>query len=454
MRVGWRRLALLAALVVLAGGVRWVAMRATDPVRLIGDENYYGMTALQIARGRGHIGGVSSQASRAWRPPAHSYLLSLLADPDLPLTEPSLRGYVRRLLLLQVGFGAGLVGLTALLGRALFDDRVGWIAGAIAALYPAFIAHSHYLWSETLFAVLVIGALPGVVEVERRRSWLIASVAGVAFGIATLTRETALPVAAVAAIWWVWTAEPAQRRRARLQGALMLALAILVVMPWTVRNYLVLDRFVPVSTVGWFAAGEGNTLEHPNWLQPRGPAQRAFHSAYYEIVDEGERLDFARRYTLERIAAEQPTWILKKTVRNLAQLWSPDSVLLYKLRRGAYGEVPAWIERTATLVSVLTYAAVLTGGVLGIAAARGTGRQLLPCLILGVVVALHVFANATARFRVPWMPLLIVYASYAVARGHNLRRDLAGRRWIAPAGVLLFFFAVCFPYFVVFGGRQ
>ncbi len=129
-------------------------------------------------------------------------------------------------------------------------------------------------------------------------------------------------------------------------------------------------------------------------------------------------------------------------------------MLLYKLRRGAYGEVPAWIERTATLVSVLTYAAVLIGGVFGIAAARGTGRQLLPCLILGVVVALHVFANATARFRVPWMPLLIVYASYAVARGRTLRRDLAGRRWIAPAGVLFFFFAVCVPYFAVFGGRQ
>ena len=56
MRVGWRRLALLAALVVLAGGVRWVAMRATDPVRLIGDENYYGMTALQIANVSGGRG--------------------------------------------------------------------------------------------------------------------------------------------------------------------------------------------------------------------------------------------------------------------------------------------------------------------------------------------------------------------------------------------------------------
>ena len=454
MRLGWRRFALLAALVVLAGGVRWVAMWATDPVRLVGDENYYGMTGLQIAQGRGHIGGVSSHASRAWRPPAHSDVLSLFADPNLPLNEPNLRAYVRRLLLLQVGLSAGLVALTLLLGRALFDERVGWLAGTIAALYPAFIAHSHYLWSETLFAVAVVGALLAVIQVERRRSWLIASVAGVAFGIATLTRETALPVAAVAAVWWVWTAAPAQRPRARLQGALMLALAILVVIPWTVRNYRVLDRFVPVSTVGWFAAGEGNTLEHPNWLRPEGPAQRAFHSAYYEITDEGERFDFARRHTLDRIAAEQPTWILKKTVRGLAQLWSPDAVLLYKLRRGAYGEVPAWIEPTATLASVLTYAGVLVAGVLGIATARGNGRRLLPCLILGVVMALHVFANATARFRMPWMPLLIVYASYALIRGRSLGRDLRGWRWIAPAAVLLFFFAVCVPYFVAFGGRQ
>ena len=129
-------------------------------------------------------------------------------------------------------------------------------------------------------------------------------------------------------------------------------------------------------------------------------------------------------------------------------------MLLYKLRRGAYGDVPAGIERTATVVSIASYALVFIAGVLGIATARGTGRRLLPCLVIGVVAGLHVVANATARFRVPWLPLLIVYASYTLTHAPALPRQLRGRRWIAPAAVLLFFFAACVPYLFVYGGRR
>ena len=490
MPTGPRAVVLLAAIVVLGGVLRWSAMQATYPVVTIGDENYYAMTALQIARGRGHVNGTSAEASRAWRPPAHSYLLSLLADPQVSsLNEFTTPAFVRPMLLLQVVLSSALVALTALLGHALFDTRVGLVAGLIAALYPALIAHSHYLWSETLFSLLVTAALLGVVLVARERRWGGVVFTGLSFGVAALTREVALPVAAVAAFWWWWTARPeaaqraaspkgaqrgraerrrapargaersrteraGQRRRAALQGAAMLALALLLIVPWTVRNHRVLGRFIPVSTVGWFAAGEGNTLEHPDWLRPTGPRQSRFALTYFKIPSEVDRLDFARRQTLERIAAEQPAWILKKTLRNLAQLGSPDSVLLYKLRRGAYGDVPAGIERTAAVVSIASYALVFIAGVLGIATARGTGRRLLPCLVIGVVAGLHVVANATARFRVPWLPLLIVYGSYALTHAPALSRQLRRRRWIAPAAVLLFFFAACVPYLFVYGGRR
>jgi 4-amino-4-deoxy-L-arabinose transferase-like glycosyltransferase len=454
MRAPLRALAALAAIVALGGVLRAVAMEAALPIRLMGDEVYYSKTALQIARGRGHIDGTAAVASHAWRPPAHAYLLSLFADPDLPLTEFTVPGFLRPLILLQVWLGTALVALTALLGRALFGERTGLLAGCAAALYPALIAHSHYLWSETLFALVVTGALLGVVAVERRRSWTLSALTGLGFGLATLTREAALPVAGAAALWWVWTARPGRRFAAGGQGALMLGLATLVVLPWTIRNYAVLHRFIPVATVGWYAAGEGNTLETPNWLQPRGPLVQEYELTYFAIPSEEERLDYARRHTFDRIAAEQPAWIFKKTVRSLAQLMSPDSVLLFKMRRGSYGELPDWIGRTLEVASIASYTLVVVAGVLGIAAATGTGSRRLPCLVFGMVAALHIFANATARFRVPWMPMLIVYASHAALSWRTLPRALSGRGWIAPAAVLLFYFGVCFPYFFAFGGRH
>lgn len=307
MRAHLRTLALLAAIVALGGGLRLAAMRATFPMKLIGDEIYYAKTALQIARGHGHVDGTAAVASRAWRPPAHSYLLSLFADPDLRLTEFKVPGFVRPLILLQVWLGTALVALAALLGHALFGRQIGLLAGCAAALYPALIAHSHYLWSETLFAVLVTSALLGAVVVERRRSWSLTALTGIAFGLAALTREAALPVSGAAALWWIWTARPGRRCSAVGQCALMLGLALLVVLPWTIRNYSVLHRFIPVATVGWYAAGEGNTLDTSNWLRPGGPARIEYELTYFGIPSEEERLDYARRHTFERIAAEQPT---------------------------------------------------------------------------------------------------------------------------------------------------
>jgi 4-amino-4-deoxy-L-arabinose transferase-like glycosyltransferase len=449
----------MAALLLLGGGLRLVALEAAEPLRPIGDENYYVQVANHIAQGRGHlyVGGLEGPA-RAWRPPAHAWLLSRLVDaspiaavtmPDR-LQDPAL---LRRLATFQVALGTLLVLLTASLGVALFDARTGLTAGALAAVYPALIAHSHYLWSETFFAVLITAALLGVVGLQRRPGWGLAALTGLVFGAAALTREIALLVGGVCAGWCVWTAPPEQRRQALARGALMLGIAALVVLPWTVRNYQLFGRLVPVSTVGWFAAAEGNSLESPQWLLRKGPVQSAFHRDYFSLRDEVQRLDLARRHALERIAAEQPGWLAKKTIRNLALLLNPDSVLRMKIRRGAYGDRPPAVVRALLAASIPFYLALATAGVLGIAAACGPGRRALPCLVLGAVALLHVVTNATPRFRVPWLPLLAVYASHAALGWRELPRRLDKTRGALAVAALLFFFGVCVPYFYRFGGR-
>jgi 4-amino-4-deoxy-L-arabinose transferase-like glycosyltransferase len=468
-----RVFAVLVAIAAVGAGLRGAALEATWPVKLIGDENYYGITAINIASGRGHINSRDERGSRAWRPPAHAYALSWFVDADLPRTEENLRMQLHRMMRWQVALATLLILATGGLGWALFDARVGMLAAGMLAVYPNWIAHSHTLWSEPLFALLVTTALAIVVLLARpkaaqrghpslglgaaersRKDWAGTAAAGLLFGLAALTREAAVPVAAVCGIWLWQRAPAAGRPRALAQAALMLALVAAVIAPWTLRNQRVLDRVVPVSTVGWFAAGEGNTLETPNWLAPEGPAQRDYHVAYFSIADEGERLDYARHHALGRIAAEQPAWIFKKILRSLAQLGDPDSVLLFKIRRGTYGDVAPGRAAALAWLCSFSYGAVLFLGVLGLSGAPGPGRRWLAIAVFAVVAGLHVLANATPRFRLPWMPLLMVYAAWAALHLRELPRALAGRRWIAAAAVMVFFASVCVPYFITFGGRQ
>jgi 4-amino-4-deoxy-L-arabinose transferase-like glycosyltransferase len=451
-----RTLLFLIGLTLLAGAVRVVVFESARPVGTIGDENYYAEVADNLARGRGHLYvGELEGPARAWRPPAHAWLLSHFVDTSLPRRDKPADApeRVAPLQRLQLFLGTLLVALTALLGRALFHARTGLLAAGLAALYPALVVHSHYLWSEMLFAVLVTAGLLGVVSLARRPRWSTTLLTGLVFGAATLTRELALLVVAACGLWWIRAAAPDARRPAIARAALILAIAALVAAPWTLRNHALFGRLIPVSTVGWFAAGEGNSLESPEWLQRSGPAQAAFHAGYFSIRDELGRLDHARRHALESIRSEQPAWLAKKLVRNLALLLNPDSVLRTKIRRGAYGDRPRAAARGLLAVSVSAWLALATLAALGIAAARDGGRRALACLILGAVVLVHVAANATPRFRVPWLPLLCIYASHALLSGRELPTRLGRGGTLGALAFLLFLFGVCVPYYLAFGGR-
>jgi hypothetical protein len=101
---------------------------------------------------------------------------------------------------------------------------------------------------------------------------------------------------------------------------------------------------------------------------------------------------------------------------------------------------PAWLALAATAA-------------LGVAAARAGGRRALAVLLLGGVILVHVAANATPRFRVPWLPLLCIYAAHALILGRRIPSALDRRGAIGAAVVLAAIFGLGVPYFWMLGGR-
>jgi 4-amino-4-deoxy-L-arabinose transferase-like glycosyltransferase len=439
-------LRLALGVVLLGAGLRFLALAALPPQRLVGDERYYVEVAENLAAGRGHLFEREGIAHRAFRPPGHPWLLSLALPRTGSADGPSSTAPAR-LLALQALLGSLLVAVAIGLGRALFGWPEALLAGLLAALDPTLVAHSHYLWSETLAAVLLGAALAAVVGAQGApRAWP-AAAAGVLFGLAALTREIALPIGAAGALWLV-ACVPPPRRAALPRAALLLGLAAAVVAPWTLRNARLLDRFVPVATVGVFAAREGNSFSREDWRRSELAELKAFRAEYFAIADEGARLDFARAQTLERVRAEQPLWLPKKLVRTLAELWSPDSFLLLKLGRGAYGPLPPWALRAILVLAVASYALVLVAAIAGAAGAPERGRRSFAALVFAAFFAVHVAANASARFRLPLVPLLLAYASHAALRPREVAARLRGGARLAALALLLLFVALSLPRFL------
>lgn len=436
-------------LTLTAAGLRLWVLERSVPIQPLGDEVYYVLVAANLAEGRGHLYG---RDSRALRPPAQAWWLSLFADPDALLerrADGRLAIRVERLtplLRAQVAVGTLLVLATALLGWALFDARIGLAAGAIAAVYPTFVAYSHLLWSETLFATLVTAALAALVAAEQRRRAGTALLAGALFGAAALTREIALPVAG-AGVCWAWlAAAPEMKRGAARRGALVLGAAVLVVLPWAARNHRELGRVLPISSVGWIAVGEGNSLDGARWLHPSAPGRTAFRNDVLAIDGEIERADYARRRTLAMIAEQQPGWLFHKLAHNLPLMLSPDAFHLYKLRHGSYGEISDGRRRLIAGGTGLSFALVAGLGAFGIAAAQRDDRRLLALLVLATVLIVHVAANANSRFRMPWMPLIIAYAAHAALGGRSLAAGLSRRERLGAMSATLFVCGVCLSY--------
>jgi 4-amino-4-deoxy-L-arabinose transferase-like glycosyltransferase len=354
------------------------------------------------------------------------------------------------MLRLQIVVGTLLVLLTAQLAHAFYGRKAGLAAGVIAAVYPTWIAYSHYLWSETLFTALVTGGFVAAVYGKRRggpESWILAATAGALFGAAALTRELGLVISAACALWWVVSAAGKSRQRAIPHALVVVALSVVVILPWTIRNYQIFDRFVPVSTVGWMAIREGNTLGD-DWLRPDIGELRVFRQRYFAIPGEMNRMEFAQKEAVDLIRSEQPVWLPKKVIRNLALLFSPDSFLLKKISRGSYSDLSLGTTRFLLIIAVTSYLVVIALGFMGQLLSKRRDAVLLTWMIFAAVIAVHVVANSGSRYRFPLMPLLMISAAALLSNNCMCFNKISSDRRLAAAiGLGIFIWLSCAYFF-------
>jgi dolichyl-phosphate-mannose-protein mannosyltransferase len=156
--------------------------------------------------------------------------------------------------------GLGLL-FTYLLGRRLGGPWVGLLGAVPVSFYPALLEYHGMFMSETIALTTVTGAaLAFVWAGERGNRWAWA-LPGLLLGLTALTRPEYLifgPVFAFLALFKV-RSDHEWRSGLAAAGVLVVAFA-LPILPWTVRNLIVLDRFVPLSTGGGKALFIGTYL--------------------------------------------------------------------------------------------------------------------------------------------------------------------------------------------------
>ena len=382
----------------LAARLVYVLVLSRD-LRGTGDSAFYHQLANLVADGRGFSDPIALGLDGEIRPTAlHPPLFPLVLAAAAKL---GVEGYLAHRVLVCL-IGAAAIVAVGLLGRRVAGPRTGLAAAALAAAHPGLIAADGAVMSETLFGLLVAASLLAAYALADRPTGRRAAVLGAVVGLAALTRGEGLlllPLLAVAAL------AGGGRRRLGPLAVACLAAAV-VVAPWTVRNALVFEKPVLVST------NEGNLLAGANC--PTTYAGREIGSWDIACVRGGAEDESvaASRYRRDGLAYARghPGRLPAVVAARLGRTFSVVQPLRHA--RQAEGRA-AWLETAGVFAFYVLAAAALVGAL----ALRRRGERLAILLAPIVLVALvSALTYGVPRFRHPADISLVVLAGVAVAR--------------------------------------
>jgi 4-amino-4-deoxy-L-arabinose transferase-like glycosyltransferase len=425
-----RRYDLLAVL-TLAAAVRFLLLLLWSP-ELSGDALDYDRLAHSLIDGRGYVNARGEPSS--FRPPlypafvAAGYALS--------------GGAVQGVRFLQATLDVGTVALTYLIGRWLFGRGPGLLAALLLSLNLGTVAATGQLLSETFFTFLLMATVAVTVRwLWAMREGRVHAViflgigAGVLLGAGTLIRGIFLlytvPLTVVA-IWTRWAGEPASDwvplapalRKATLRAILVVPLTfVLVLTPWTFRNYRVHGTFVPVTTqLGLMLYASYNPREGVFGLNPSDEI-----TAAAERLSEPEASAALVRATLDLIHAS-PGKALRLEALKVLYFWAPldwEILPFYGAFNPTYAFIAIWS---------LFYVALR----LPRETSSPTWPAWLPILYFFGTALLFI---GSPRYRLPVEPLLALFAATGLV---TLDRRVGRRTSVALAGgTMIFLLVVC-----------
>jgi 4-amino-4-deoxy-L-arabinose transferase-like glycosyltransferase len=169
------------------------------------------------------------------------------------------------------------------------------VGALVVAIYPALLEYQGMPMGEPLAATLLSGGVLAALwawEGEQWR-WLLP---GALLGALALVRPEYLGVTALIALVVFLREARVDRRLSLARAGIFLAALVVVIAPWTIRNAVVLDRFVPIST------GGGQVLFAGTYLPSDGDPEKVGEEVVAENHDLFAPQD-AERLRLEQILA-------------------------------------------------------------------------------------------------------------------------------------------------------
>jgi tetratricopeptide (TPR) repeat protein len=435
-RFRWKVIAVFA----VALGVRlahiWQIRSSPFFDTLLGDARGYDVWAQQIAGGDWRGQEVFYQA------PLYPYFLGVfysVVERDLFLVR-----------ICQAIIGAAGCAFLACAARRLHSERVGLIAGFGLAIYAPAIFFDGLLQKSVLdlfFLAVVLWLFSGMVDDPAKRSrWFFL---GLALGTLALTRENALLLIIPILLWRLLPFDSSWRSHAVRSTIVAFVLGLSVVLlPVAVRNrvvggewHLTTSQFGSNFYLGNNPEADGTAVAlregRGSVEYERQDATELAQAAEGRTLSPRDVSNYWTRQALAFIRGNPWEWIKLET-RKLVLL-ANRTELIDTESQESYEE---WSPVLHIAARVAHFGILLPIAVLGLIVGWPDRRRLWPIYLMAITYAASVVLfYVSARYRLPLVPFLMLFASIALSLLPNFVRS-AGRAAVAATAVVVIALAI------------
>ena len=300
------------------------------------------------------------------------------------------------------------------IGKMVFDRKIALLSAATLAFYQPFIFYVHwggpgFLLSENLFtfllALLVFFLIRNLfVQFNLKNS----VISGALLGLLTLTRPIFAPFPIFLFVLLFYKNRYSFITTSKKILPLLVGF-ILVMLPWTARNYLVHRAFVPFSTEGGFA------LLASNNPYVKGSGLPSVERLFTE--EENRQLSKMSEVEKDRMYRRHALEFIFKNYKKLPKLCFKKILVMWDIFINDYGSDDPGKRRYN-----IWYSVVLMFSLFGIATSirprMNIDKLLLISLFLYISVIAVIFVGHP-RFRNPVEPYLIIFASAGIFAIYN-----------------------------------
>ncbi len=337
--------------------------------------------------------------------PFYPYFLALIFG-SVPILKV-------KLLTVQL-FQAVLSSITCIIGyfiaKRIFNRETAAWAALLMAVSIFLIKTTLVVYRTTFFvfflSLVVLGSLK-LVETTRLDHWI---GYGMLAGVAMLNSPEISAFLPLVLIWTCYhssmTWRPAIKRLVP-----MFLMIVFIVGPWTLRNYMLLKRFIPISSSFGANLWEGNNPYASgseylyNYGYSRDKLGLDFKIRTSPDMNEPERIDILKKDALMFIR-QNPVHFLKLKAKSFFYFW-----FTHYNWENLPGNPPNKITHVATLMMNIL-------AVIGITLSfRKPGTHLLILLFICFSLIYTItHASITYRYRMPLDPYLLMFAAAAINR--------------------------------------